>query len=84
MRKEWKPVAGWQSDYEPGSPYQRRLIFGRWQCSVRTEPQIEGYGWAVTRKSWFGERQHDGGFAPSVEEAMYKAEIALERVAWLR
>jgi|SoiMetStandDraft_5_1073268.scaffolds.fasta_scaffold74324_3 hypothetical protein len=81
MREGWKPAAGWQFDYKPGSPYQTRLILGRWLCSVRTDPQSLAYVWAVTRKAWFADWQHDGGFAPSLAEAMYEAETALKRVA---
>jgi hypothetical protein len=81
MREEWKPAAGWQVDHDPGSPYQQRLVIGNWHCSVRTEPQKQGYVWAVKRKAWFGDWQHDGGFCLSLAEAMYQAEAALKRVA---
>jgi len=83
MSKGWKPAAAWQPEEYPGSPYQR-LILGKWQCSVRTEPQNQGHVWAVITKTWFGNWQHDGGFAPSVGEAMYKAETALQRVSGLK
>jgi hypothetical protein len=83
MREKWKPSSEWQFDYDPGCPYQSRLILGRWQASVMTEPQNQGYVWAVKRKAWLGDWQHDGGFAPSLEEAMYASETSLERVSGL-
>jgi hypothetical protein len=56
-----------------------RLWIGRRTC--RTDPQSLAYVWAVTRKAWFADWQHDGGFAPSLAEAMHQAETALKRVA---
>jgi len=83
MHEVRKVAAAWQLDDHPGPPYQT-LILGRWQCCVRTEPRDQGYLWAVTSKTWFGNWQHDGGFAPSVAEAMFTAELVLEQVSGLK
>jgi hypothetical protein len=79
MREGWKPAAAWQAN-DPGDPY-RRLVVGKWECSVRTHPLSQGYLWGVKRTGWLGDWQHDAGFAPSLEEAMYEAETALQRAS---
>ena len=79
MREDWQAAAAWQADY-PGYPH-RRLVLGKWECTVRTIPLSQGYLWGVKRAGWLGDWQHDAGCAPSLEEAMYEAEAALQRAS---
>ncbi len=79
MRESWKPAAAWQAD-DPGRPY-RSLFLGKWECSIRIHLLRQGYLWGVKRTGWLGDWRHVAGFAPSLEEAMYEAETALQRAS---
>ena len=44
-------------------------------------PSGQAYLWAVKRRAWLADWEHDAGLASSLEEAMYEAETALQRAS---
>jgi len=61
---------------------RHRLVIDPWECSVRTGPSGQAYLWAVKRRAWLADWEHGAGdITSSLEEAMYEAEIALQRAS---